>query len=66
MPSAAAVPIIVEMSDERTASMRVFLRAVNVSGELNSSLYHLKLKPVKSAVLFDSLNEKRISVRIGI
>ena len=66
MPSAAAVPITVAITDESTARIREFLRAVKVSGELNSSLYHLKLKPVKTAVLFSALNEKNTSVRIGM
>jgi hypothetical protein len=66
IPSAAAVPITVESKEEDTASISVFLRAVKVSGELKSSLYHLKLKPVNTAVLLASLNEKNIRVMMGI
>jgi hypothetical protein len=44
----------------------VLVRAVNASGEEKSSWYHIRLKPVKLEVLFDALNEKRISVSIGI
>ena len=66
IPSAAAVPIIVAMRADKTAKISVFLSASKVSGELNSSIYHLKLKPSNTAVLFAELNEKKIRVTIGI
>jgi hypothetical protein len=66
MPSAAAVPMTVEISDDSIASMRVLRSAVNASGELKSSTYHFRLNPVKTAVLLELLNEKNISVNIGI
>ena len=65
MPSAAAVPTTVAIREDRTARIRVLRSAVKVSVELKSSLYHLKLKPVKTAVLLDSLKEKNIRVRHG-
>ena len=66
MPSAAAVPITVARSEDESASKREFRSATHVSGDLNSSAYHIRLKPVKFAVLLDALNEKSISVKIGM
>jgi hypothetical protein len=54
------------MRAESTARIKEFLRAIKVSAEPNSSAYHSRLKPVKEAVLFDELNENRMSVSIGI
>jgi hypothetical protein len=66
MPYAAAVPINVASREEEIASKRELRSDAQVSGDLNSSVYHIRLKPVKFAVLLDALNEKRISVRIGM
>jgi len=69
IPSAAAVPITVERKAEERARIRVFFKAVKVSGDvlgLKSSIYHLSEKPSKIAVLFVALKEKRIRVIIGI
>ena len=66
MPSAAAVPITVAIREEETARITVFLSAIQASSDLKSSTYHLKLKPENYAVLADALNEKSITVRIGI
>ena len=54
------------MVAEDIARMRVFLNAVKVSGELKSSLYHLRLNSPKTAVEFSELKEKNISVSIGM
>ena len=66
MPAAAAVPMTVASAEEQIARTSVFRRAANVSGERKSSRYHRRLKPVKTAVLFEALKEKKISVMIGM
>ena len=65
MPTAAAVPIAVASIDELTARIRVFIKELIVSSFANNSRYHLSEKPVKTAMLFDSLNEKNMRTIIG-
>ena len=66
MPAAAAVPMTVASAEEQIARTSVLRSAAKVSGERNSSRYQRRLNPVKTAVLFDALKEKKIRVRIGI
>jgi hypothetical protein len=65
IPSAANVPITVDISEESTARISVFISAVLAVSSKNSSLYHLSENPLKTARLCPSLNEKNIMITIG-
>ena len=65
MPTAAAVPMMVEITDAHTARISVFFSAPSVSLSRNSSRYHLKEKSEKTDRLFASLNENTSKIAIG-
>ena len=65
MPTAAAVPMTVEMSAADTARIRVLATALRVSESRNSSRYHLREKPEKTERLFASLKEKTSRIAMG-
>ncbi len=65
IPTAAAVPITIEITEETTAKTSVFLNAARVVVSLNSSPYHLSEKPVITLVLADALNESTIITSMG-
>ena len=65
MPTAAAVPIAVEMSAALTASTSVFFTDSSVSESRNSSSYQWNEKPEKTDRLLASLKEKTRRIRIG-
>ena len=65
MPTAAAVPSTVAITAESTARIRVFLTAVTVSLDENSSRYQRRENPENTDVLLDSLKEKNTITRSG-
>lgn len=66
MPIAAAVPIMQEITAERTPTARVVVSA-DISAESPSiSIYHLKENPPHVPLDFALLKEKTISTIMGI
>ena len=65
IPTAAAVPRTVDMTDAESARMRVFLRDPRVSESLKSSLYQNREGSEKTERLFEPLNENTRSISIG-
>ena len=65
MPTAAAVPITVEIAVAEAARIRVLRRASRVLRSFSSSRYHFREKPENTERLFDSLKENTSSTRIG-
>ncbi len=65
IPTAAAVPIIIEIRAEVTAKTSVFLRAVRAVALRNISTYHFSEKPDITLVLFEALNENTTITSIG-
>ena len=65
MPTAAAVPMAVEISAAETASTRVLRTALSVSASRKSSRYQWSEKPEKTDRLLASLKEKTSKMAIG-
>ena len=65
MPTAAAVPITVEMAEAQQASSRVFFTAFRVSESRSSSLYQYREKPENTERLLDSLKENTSKMAMG-
>ena len=65
MPTAAAVPMAVEMIEAVTASTSVFCSARSVSSSLNSSRYHLTEKSENTLRLFVALKLNTSRIAIG-
>ena len=65
MPTAAAVPMTVEMSAALTARISVFFTAPRVSESRKSSSYQCSEKPEKTDRLLASLKEKTSRIAIG-
>jgi len=66
MPIAAAVPSIVAITDDISASKRVFTKDDIINSFWNSFAYQSNVNPVQTDWLFDLLNENTISIKIGI
>ena len=65
MPTAAAVPMIVDRTDAHRASTRVFFSAPRVFVSWNSSLYQYSEKPEKTDRLLPLLKEKKSMIAMG-
>ena len=65
MPTAAAVPMTVEISAAATARISVLRTALRVSVSRKSSRYHLREKPEKTERLLASLKEKTSKIAMG-
>jgi hypothetical protein len=65
MPIAAAVPMIAARTDDISASIIVFLKAVIINSFRNSLSYHSSVNPAHTDLLLDALNENTISINIG-
>ena len=65
MPTAAAVPMTVEMTEAETARISVLPTALSVSESRKSSRYHLREKPEKTERLLASLKEKTSRIAMG-
>ena len=65
MPTAAAVPITVEITVALAASTRVFRRASRVFRSLSNSRYHFREKPENTERLLASLKENTSSTAMG-
>lgn len=65
IPSAAAVPRMVEITAEQTATRSVTFIAWIISASRNSSWYQRREKPVHTERLFVLLNEKAMRRKIG-
>ena len=65
IPTAAAVPITVEIRDALNARIRVLRTERSVSVSLNNSLYQLREKPEKTDRLLLTLKEKTNRIAIG-
>ena len=58
IPTVLKVPKTVAITEDKTAKIRVFLRASMVELSFKSSPYHLSEKPPKTDVLLEALKEK--------
>ena len=65
IPSAASVPMVVAIKDELTAKISEFFKAVNASSSSKSSLYQSSVNSLKLLRFPDSLNENRMTTKIG-
>ena len=65
MPTAAAVPMTVAMSEALTARISVLRTAFSVSPSRNSSRYHLREKPENTERLLASLKENTSRMAMG-
>ncbi len=65
MPTAAAVPMAVAITEEEQARIRVFFRDSRVSPSRNSSRYHFSEKPENTDRLLVSLKENRSRMAMG-
>ena len=65
MPTAAAVPMIVEITVAEAARTKVLRTASRVLRSFSSSRYHFREKPVNFTGSLDSLKEKTITTAIG-
>ena len=65
MPTAAAVPMTVEMIEALKARIRVFFRLIRVSPSFSSSRYHLKEKPENTDRLLLALKENTSRMTMG-
>ena len=65
MPTAAAVPITVEISAAETARISVLRTAPSVSESRSSSVYQCREKPENTERLFDWLKEKTSRIAMG-
>ena len=65
IPTAAAVPITLEITAESIAMIRVCLSALSIVVLVKRPVYHLKEKPPKTHTLDDLLKENAIITRIG-
>ena len=65
MPTAAAVPMIVEITVAEAARTKVLRTASRVLRSFSSSRYHFREKPENTERLFASLKENTSSTRMG-
>ena len=65
MPTAAAVPMMVESSAAHRARIRVLRRAPRVSSSWKSSLYQYREKPSSTDRLLPLLKENTSMIRMG-
>ena len=65
IPMHATVPIMVAISADRNAMIRVFHKADMIRLLLNSCSYHFRLKPSHWDIYFELLNDRIISATIG-
>ena len=61
----AIVPIIVAKTADTAAIITVLAKDFKISPLLNNFTYHLKVNPDHTTRLFESLNEKITSIKIG-
>jgi len=62
---AAAVPIMVAISADKTAIINVVYKAFIILSFLNSSLYQRRVKPPHLALDFELLKDNKINIIIG-
>ena len=65
MPTAAAVPMMVEMAEAKQANTSVFFTEASVAPSRKSSSYHFSEKPEKTERLLVSLKEKISRMAMG-
>jgi hypothetical protein len=65
MPTAAKVPRIVATAEATMAMIRVLENADNISVLFINLIYHLKVKPCQTTLLFELLKEYIINIAIG-
>ena len=65
MPTAAAVPMMVERMEAVTARTKVFCSALKVSSSRNSSRYHFSEGSEKTLRLLEALKLNTSKIRMG-